>query len=309
MLINILLLVIGFVLLVRGADAFVDGSVAVARRWHIPEIVIGLTIVAMGTSAPEAAVSITSAFHGANGVAIGNVLGSNIANIFLILGVTAIISVLSVGKNTVRYEIPFVGFITLVLMWMGARYGMVSHWGAAILCALFVTFWVYLFFISNGTPNDDMPAVKQMSVAKMLLYIIGGIIALVLGGNLTVDSAVKIATAVGVSDRIIGLTIVAIGTSLPELVTCVIAAAKGQSDIAIGNIVGSNIFNILFVLGVAGLIHSIPFDSAFLVDGGIAMLAVILLFAATARSGKLTRIWGVIFVLLYAIYIGHLVLM
>ena len=154
MLINILLLVIGLVLLVRGADAFVDGSVAIARRWHIPEIVIGLTIVAMGTSAPEAAVSITSAFYGANGVAIGNVLGSNIANIFLILGVTAVISVLSVGKNTVRYEIPFVGFITLVLMWMGARYGMVSHWGAAILCALFVAFLAYLFRISGDGAGD-----------------------------------------------------------------------------------------------------------------------------------------------------------
>jgi cation:H+ antiporter len=142
----------------------------------------------------------------------------------------------------------------------------------------------------------------------MLLYIIGGIAALIFGSNLTVSSAVDIAHALNVSDRIIGLTIVAIGTSLPELVTCIVAATKGQSDIAIGNIVGSNIFNILFVLGVAGLIHSIPFDSAFFVDGGIAMLAVILLFAATARSGKLTRMWGVVFVLLYAIYIGCLVL-
>ena len=308
MLLNILLLIIGFVLLVRGADAFVDGSVAVARRWHIPEIVIGLTIVAMGTSAPEAAVSIASAFHGANGVAIGNVLGSNIANIFFILGVTAIISVLSVGKNTVRYEIPFVGLITLVLMWIGAQYGVVSHVGAMLLCVLFIAFLIYLFFISGDKPNDDMPTVKQMSIAKILLYVFGGIVALIFGSNITVDSAVAIASALNVSDRIIGLTVVAFGTSLPELVTCVIAASKGQSDIAIGNIVGSNIFNILFVLGVAGLIHSIPFDSAFLVDGGIAMLAVILLFAATARSGKLTRCWGIIFVLLYVIYVGHLIL-
>lgn len=308
MLINILLLVLGFVLLVRGADAFVDGSVAIARRWHIPEIVIGLTIVAMGTSAPEAAVSIASAFKGANGVAIGNVLGSNIANIFLILGVTATITALSVVKNTIRYEIPFVGFITLLLMWMGAQYGMVSHIGAAILCVLFVAFLVYLYFISNGAPSDDMPAVKQMSIAKILLYIIGGVVALVLGGNLTVNSAVEIAGALGVSDRIIGLTIIAVGTSLPELVTCVIAATKGQSDIAIGNIVGSNIFNILFVLGIAGLIHSIPFDSAFLIDGGFAMFAVILLFMATARTGKLSRPMGVLFVALYAFYIMYTIL-
>ena len=173
---------------------------------------------------------------------------------------------------------------------------------------LFIVFLIYLFFISGDKPNDDMPTLKQMSIAKILLYVFGGIAALVVGSNITVDSAVAIAGMLNVSDRIIGLTIVAFGTSLPELVTCVIAASKGQSDIAIGNIVGSNIFNILFVLGVAGLIHSIPFDSAFFVDGGIAMLAVVLLFAATARSGKLTRCWGIIFVLLYAFYIGCLVL-
>lgn len=308
MLINLLLLVLGFVLLVRGADAFVDGSVAIARRWHIPEIVIGLTIVAMGTSAPEASVSILSAFHGANGVAIGNVLGSNIANIFLILGVTAIISALSVGKNTVRYEIPFVGFITLLLMWLGSQYGMVSHMGAALLCALFVSFLIYLYFITGDAQNDDMPAVRHMSIAKILLFIVGGVIALVVGGNLTVISAVAIAGALGVSDRIIGLTIIAVGTSLPEFVTCVIAAFKGQSDIAIGNIVGSNIFNILFVLGIAGLIHTIPFDSAFIIDGAIAMLAVILLFAATARTMKLNRLWGLVFVAAYISYIVYTIL-
>ena len=295
-------------LLVRGADAFVDGSVAVARRWHIPEIVIGLTIVAMGTSAPEAAVSIASAFHGANGVAIGNVLGSNIANIFLVLGLTAAISALPVGKNTVRYEIPFVGAITLVLMWLGWRYGMISHWGATLLCVLFVGFIGYLFFVSGGEQSDDMPPAKQMSGIKMLIYIIGGIIALVIGSNLTVNSAVEIAHVLNVSDRIIGLTVVAVGTSLPELITCVVAAFKGQSDIAVGNIVGSNIFNILFVLGIAGIIQTIPFDMAFLTDGAIAMLAVVLLFAATARTGKLSRSMGILFVALYVFYIGYTII-
>ena len=308
MLLSIILLIIGFVLLVRGADTFVDGATAIARRWHIPEIVIGLTIVAMGTSAPEAAVSITSAFQGANGVAIGNVFGSNIANILLILGVTSAICALTVVKNTVRYEIPFVGFITLLLMWMGWRYGMISHGGAAVLCGLFLAFLAYLFVMSKGTPSDDLPPAKQMSIAKILLYIIGGIIALVFGSNLTVNSAVDIAHALNVSDRIIGLTIVAFGTSLPELVTCIIAALKKESDIAIGNIVGSNIFNILFVLGIAGLIHTIPFDRAFLIDGAFAMLAVILLFAAVARTGKLSRAMGVFFVLLYIAYIGYTVI-
>lgn len=305
MLLNIVLLILGFVLLVRGADVFVDGSVAIARRWHVPEIVIGLTIVAMGTSAPEAAVSIASAFRGANGVAIGNIFGSNIANILLILGVTATISTLTVGRNTTRYEIPFVGFITLLLMWLGWRFGMITHVGAGVLFWLFVVFLGYLFAVSGDNASDEMPADKQMSVLKIIAFIVGGIIALVIGSNLTVNSAVEIAHALNVSDRIIGLTIVAVGTSLPELVTCVVAATKGQSDIAIGNIVGSNIFNILFVLGIAGLIHTIPFDSAFLIDGAVAMLAVVLLFMATARSGKLTRSAGILFVILYVLYIVY----
>ena len=305
MLLNIILLILGFVLLVRGADVFVDGSVAIARRWHVPEIVIGLTIVAMGTSAPEAAVSIASAFHGANGVAIGNIFGSNIANILLILGVAATISTLTVGRNTTRYEIPFVGFITLLLMWLGWRFGMITHTGAGVLFCLFVAFLGYLFAVSGDDVGDEMPADKQMSVLKIIAFIVGGIIALVIGSNLTVNSAVEIAHALNVSDRIIGLTIVAVGTSLPELVTCVVAATKGQSDIAIGNIVGSNIFNILFVLGIAGIIHTIPFDSAFLVDGAVAMLSVVLLFMATARSGKLTRSAGIFFVILYALYIVY----
>lgn len=303
MLLNIFLLILGFILLVRGADVFVDGSVAIARRWHIPEIVIGLTVVAMGTSAPEAAVSITSAFHGANGVAIGNVFGSNIANIFLVLGLTSIISTLSVGRNTTHYEIPFVGFITLLLMWMGWQYGMISHGCAAVLCGLFVLFLVYLFAISNGESNDDMPTEKHMSIAKTILFIVGGIAALVIGSDVTVNSAVNIAQSLNVSDRVIGLTIVALGTSLPELVTCIVAALKHQSDIAIGNIVGSNIFNILFVLGIAGLVHTIPFDAAFIADGAIAMLAVVALFAATARTGRLGRVTGILFV---AIYFGYI---
>ncbi|MBO4625984.1 MAG: calcium/sodium antiporter [Alphaproteobacteria bacterium] len=293
----------GFILLVRGADVFVDGSVAIARRWHIPEIIIGLTVVAMGTSAPEAAVSITSAFQGANGVAIGNVFGSNIANIFLVLGLTSIISALSVGRNTTHYEIPFVGFITLLLMWMGWQYGMISHACAALLCLLFVLFLVYLFAVSDGETGDDMPTEKHMSIVKTLLFIVGGIAALVIGSDITVNSAVKIAQTLNVSDRVIGLTIVALGTSLPELVTCIVAALKHQSGIAIGNIVGSNIFNILFVLGIAGLVHTIPFDAAFIADGAIAMLAVVALFAATARTGRLGRVAGILFV---AIYFGYI---
>lgn len=307
MLLDLILLVFGFVLLIKGADYFVDGASSLATRMCIPPIIIGLTVVAMGTSAPEAAVSISSALHGSNAIAIGNVLGSNIANIFLILGFTAMITTLTVQKNTVRYEIPFVGFITLLLCWMGARYGMISRAGAGCLLGLFTAFLIYLYFISRNTECElDTP--KTLSPAKIALFIVLGLIALVWGSNLTVESACALARYVGVSERVIGLTIIAIGTSLPELVTSVIAARKGESDIAIGNIVGSNIFNILFVLGVAGVILPIPFNPAFLFDGAIAVMAVLLLFMFTARTKTLTRTRGIFFVLMYIAYLVWLIL-
>lgn len=307
MLIDLLLLVIGFVLLIKGADYFVDGASSLATRMCIPPIIIGLTVVAMGTSAPEAAVSISSAMHGSNAIAIGNVIGSNIANIFLILGVTAMITTLTVQKNTVRYEIPFVGLITLLLCWMGMSYGVISRAGAGVLLGLFAAFLIYLYIISRET-ECDIDAPKSLGKIKIALYIILGLVALVWGSNITVESAVSIARYIGVSERVIGLTIIAIGTSLPELVTSVIAARKGQSDIAIGNIVGSNIFNILFVLGIAGLILPIPFNPAFLFDGAIAILAVALLLMFICRGKCLTRVPGILFVVIYIAYLAWLIL-
>ena len=306
MLVDLILLVVGFVLLIKGADYFVDGASSLATRMCIPPIIIGLTVVAMGTSAPEAAVSISSALHGSNAIAIGNVLGSNIANVFLILGVTALITTLTVQKNTVRYEIPFVGLITLLLCWMGAQYGVISRAGAGLLLVLFVMFLGYLFIISRNT-ECSIEETKTLSQAKIALYIILGLVALVWGSNLTVESACALARYVGVSERVIGLTIIAIGTSLPELVTSVIAARKGESDIAIGNIVGSNIFNILFVLGIAGIILPIPFNPAFLFDGAIALMAAVLLFMFIARKKILTRGPGILFILIYIAYLVWLI--
>ncbi len=307
MLIDLILLVVGFVLLIKGADYFVDGASSLATRMCIPPIIIGLTVVAMGTSAPEAAVSISSAIQGSNAIAIGNVIGSNIANIFLILGLAAMIATLSVQRNTVRYEIPFVTLITILLCWMGAHYGFVSRSGAMLLLGLFVLFLIYLYFVSRNTECClDCP--KVLSKTKIALYIILGLVALVWGSNITVESAVSIAQYLGVSQRVIGLTIVAIGTSLPELVTSVIAARKGESDIAIGNIVGSNIFNILFVLGIAGVILPIPFNPAFLFDGVIAILATVLLWLFTCRGCRLTRAPGILFVVIYIAYILWLIL-
>lgn len=305
MILNILLLIVGFILLTRGADFFVDGASALAQKLKIPAIVIGLTVVAMGTSAPEASISIMSALHNSDSIAIGNVIGSNIANIFLILGVTSVISALAVQKNTLFYEIPFVGFITILLCYMGMAYGEISRDSAFILLGLFVMFLLYLYMISKQNPVSE-PEIKQISGLKIAWYIIGGLAMLVFGGRLTVDSAINIARFVGVSERIIGLTIVAFGTSVPELVTCVVAAIKKQSDIAIGNIIGSNIFNILFVLGIAGAISPIPFKPEFLFDGAFAILAIVLLMLFSYKHRKLGRTAGIIFLGIYGVYLALL---
>lgn len=306
MLWNILLLVIGFVLLIRGADAFVDGASALARRFNIPEIIIGLTVVAMGTSAPEAAVSISSVLHGAGGVAIGNVIGSNIANILLILGVTAVITPLFVQKKTIQYEIPFVIFITIVMMWFGARYGEITRWAAGILMAFFVLFLRYLY---NGAEKNMVHKVstRNMPVFKILMMLVLGVIALILGSKFTVSSATNLAELLKVPNRIIGLTLIALGTSLPELVTCVIAARKKHTDLIIGNIIGSNIFNILFVLGVAGLVLPIKFEYAFLVDAAISVVITTFLWIVTIYEQSLNRKMGLFFLACYAFYLIYLI--
>lgn len=306
MFISIILLILGFVLLSKGADVLVDGASAVARKFNIPEIVIGLTIVACGTSAPEAAVSISSVINGATGVGVGNILGSNIANILLILGVSALISNLYVQKNTVLYEIPFVAFVSLLLMFFGWQYGMVSRVAAMILCALFVLFLFYLYIISKNQ-KDNMSPHENMQVWKMVSFVIFGIAALIIGAKLTVNSAVDIARALNISERVIGLTVIAFGTSLPELITCIVAAIKKCSDIVIGNIIGSNIFNILFVLGITGVIRPIPFENVFLVDSAWGIVATVLLLIFVLRDRILTKSKGIIFLILYAIYVTTLI--
>ncbi len=306
MLLSIILLIIGLTLLSKGADFFIDGASNLALKFKIPAIIVGLTVVAMGTSAPEASVSIASALKGINGVAIGNIIGSNIANIFLILGVTSIICALNIQKNTIKYEIPFVGFITILLCALGSFFGEVNRLGAIVLLFFFALFFVYLFKISKESNNFAVEE-KTLSLFKIVLFVLGGLAALVYGSNLTVNSAVDIAQRLHVSDRIIGLTIIAIGTSLPELITCVVAALKKQSDLAVGNIIGSNIFNILFVLGITGVIEPIEFSADFFFDGFIALFTVILLFVYTAKSKVLAKWQGVTFLLLYFGYIASLI--
>ena len=271
--IAIALLIVGFVMLTKGADWFVDGSSALAFRLGIPQLVIGLTIVAMGTSAPEAAVSITSALKGNEGITVGNVVGSNIMNILLILGIASVIVPLAVQKSTRMIEIPYMIAITVLFGVLGYTGEMVTRVEGGILWIAFLIYLGYLLWMAKKGKEDNEPDEKQKSLPVQLLMILAGLICIVLGSDFVVDGATEIAKVIGISERIIGLTIVAFGTSLPELVTSIAAARRGNADIAIGNIVGSNVFNILFVAGTSALISPIVFESKLKRSGGIIMLA------------------------------------
>lgn len=304
--VSIILLILGFVMLVKGADWFVDGASGLATRLGIPQLVIGLTIVAMGTSLPEAAVSITAAIKQNAGISIGNVLGSNILNILIILGITSVLVSVAVQKSTYFYEIPFMLVITGILLVMGVTGQEVTRIEGMILLVLFGLYLVYLYFLSKQSKEEPPEEKKQLSIGKCIFFIILGGIMIVWGSDLAVKGASDLARIFGVSERFIGLTIVALGTSLPELVTSVTAARKGNADIAIGNIVGSNIFNILFVLGISSTICDIPYALSFRVDAVIAIIAGVLLWLFSIRKKKLTRSGGVVMLMAYAAYFVYL---
>ena len=268
MILQLFCLIAGFVLLIKGADIFVEGASKLASKLNIPPIVIGLTIVAFGTSAPEAAISITSALGGNVDLAVGNIIGSNIMNVLLILGITGCIAKLKVNNNTYRYEIPFVMVITLVLLMLGKFGSSIDRFDGVLLWGLFLLFLYYLYRL------------------------------------VTIDAATYIAEELGVSQRLIGLTIIAFGTSLPELVTSMTAAWKGKSDLAIGNIVGSNIFNILFVLGTTALISpkAVAFESGFIIDGIVAIGALFLLYTFIGSDGYLKKSGAIIMLIGYLAY-------
>ena len=303
-LLQVFLLVLGFAMLIKGADWFVEGASGIARKLGIPQLVVGLTIVAMGTSAPEAAVSITAALKKNASIAIGNVVGSNILNILIILGVTAVITSVAIQKSTFQIEMPYMILITIVLVVMGLSGDCISRIEGIILWVLFIAYLIYLFVLArNG--KEESEDVKK-SIWKLVLAAIAGGVIVVWGSNITVDSATAIAKILGMSDRFIGLTIVALGTSLPELVTSVTAAKKGNADIAIGNIVGSNIFNILFVIGTSALITPVPYEPNFIVDGMIAIAAGLLLWISVAKKKVLRRPWGIVMLVCYAAYFVYL---
>ena len=297
---QLVLLCVGFAMLVKGADWFVDGSSGIATKFGIPQLVIGLTIVAMGTSAPEAAVSITAAIKGNADITVGNIVGSNILNILIILGISSLITSVAVAKSTIRVEIPFMMVITLLLLVMGYN-GTINLVEGIILLLLFVLYLAYLFILAkkDGGNEED---IKELSVTKALLWTVIGLFLIVYGSNVTVDAATKIAKVLGLSERFIGLTIVALGTSLPELFTSVSAARKGNADIAIGNIVGSNIFNILFVVGISASIIPVPFAEGFRFDTVVALVAALILWLCPMKDKKLKRWAGVLMLVSYAIY-------
>ena len=309
MILDIVVLIVGFVLLIKGADFLVVGASGIAEKFHIPPIVIGLTIVAFGTSAPEAAISISAGLKGVTGISIGNVLGSNSINILLILGITACIVPLKVEKNTIWREIPFTIGITVLLVVLGAIFGKIGFFAGCIFWILFIGFLVYLFRMAMKNQEEVVECPhKRQPVWVLALVTAIGLAAIILGSDMTVDSASNIASRLGMSDRLIGLTIVAFGTSLPELVTSITAARKDNVDIAIGNIVGSNIFNILFVLGTTCLVTTVPYASKFLIDGIVCIGAAVLLWLCVVKTKELKRWGGALFLICYVGYFVYLLM-
>lgn len=316
---QIFILAAGFTMLIKGADFFVDGSSGIAARFGIPQLVVGLTIVAMGTSAPEAAVSISAALKGNAGITIGNVVGSNILNILIILGLTALLTkkIVPVASSTIKYEMPFMIVVTLILLWMGYAGNRISRLEGAGLWSVFLLYLYYLLKMAKkgaDKKSDDKEGEitgregdkKEKSMAMLFLLTAVGLALIVIGSSVTVDAATAIAKIIGLSERFIGLTIVALGTSLPELFTSVSAARKGNADIAIGNIVGSNIFNILFVVGISALITPVVFESKFIVDSIVAVIAGALLWIFSFRGKSLNRFEGCLLLLGYLGYFIYL---
>lgn len=304
---EILLIVLGFVLLIKGADFLVDGASSVAKKFHIPEIVIGLTIVSIGTSMPELFVSTTSALQGSADMSIGNIIGSNICNLLLILGLSAVISPVKFQKSTRNIEIPMCFAITVVFMVLANLGKIISFADSIILLVLFAGFIGYTLYVSKkGQAEAGVSEQEEQngSMLKNMLLIVIGIVGLKFGGDFTVNNAVVIAQTLGISEKVIGLTILAIGTSLPELVTSVVAAVKGNDDIAIGNIIGSNIFNMLMIIGVTAFITPLAYNVTYNVQLIILLFALILLevFAFTKPKDNMTRSNGIVYVALYAVY-------
>lgn len=315
---NILLLIGGLALILIGANGLTDGAAAVAKRFHISDLVIGLTIVAFGTSAPELVISVISALHGSAELAIGNVVGSNIFNVLVIVGCTALVLPIQIGEGTLSKEIPFVILASLVLfvcandvMLDGAATNVIDRSDGLLLLAFFLIFMSYTFAIArSGTAEEaEGEKVKSMPVWKSTVYIVGGLAGLIFGGQFFVDGASGIARSLGVSESMIGLTLVAVGTSLPELATSIAAALKKKPGIAIGNVIGSNLFNIFFVLGCSATVFPLPMGRINNFDLWV-MIASAMLFWLVGwffKKRTITRVEGGLLVVCYIVYTAYLI--
>ena len=319
----IVFLIIGFVLLIKGADFFVEGSSSVAKRLHVPSIIIGLTIVAMGTSLPETAVSVSASITGNNELAVSNVVGSNIFNLMVVIGVCAMIATVNVAKETIKRDIPFslicAGLLLLLgILGFGDKSGMtLGHFDGVIFIGAFAGYILYMIKIAlkaskegkkveiEGGSDED---IKLIPVPLSILFIIGGAIAIAIGGDMTVDAASRIASDLGMSQTLIGLTIVSIGTSLPELVTSIVAARKNEVDMALGNAIGSNVFNILMVLGIASAISPISIITENIIDLCVLIVFTICVWIFAGTRKKIGRIEGFSMVALYLIYAVYIII-
>ena len=326
-----LLLIIGFICLIKGADWFVDGSSSVARLLKVPSIVIGLTIVAFGTSAPELAVSVTAALNGSNGIAVGNVVGSNFFNLLMIIGICALIKPMKISKNMLKSEFP-VSIVCGILLFVMLADATVFNKAANILSRMdgIILLVLFTLFVVAQVRNalrgrkasqsveaaqdaelravqEETDEIKVLSPVKSVVLILVGLVLVIFGGNLVVDNATLIAQSFGLSDAFIGLTIVAFGTSLPELFTSISATRKGENDLALGNVIGSNIFNILFILGVSSALHPIAVDVASLIDLALLTIMSIITYILAWRKCQLNRVAGIIMIVMYLGYVGYLI--
>ena len=315
---SFILLIVGFCFLIKGADVFVDGAASIARKFNVPAMIIGLTIVAMGTSAPEAAVSITSSLAGQNDMSVANVVGSNFFNILMVLGVSSIIVKLPVDKNTIKKDAPFLIFASAMMLLFASDLRMTRVEGL-----LFLVMFAYFLFTtiksaktlsmeSETNSGENAAAIEtasteEISMPKTIFVSLLGVVGIVLGGDMVVNSATSIATSFGMSANLVGLTIVAIGTSLPEFVTSIVAIKKGETDIAIGNVIGSNLFNILLVLGLATTINPISISMLALIDVCFMVFITILLYLFMKKN-SLVKAQGFVLVALYVLYMSYTIL-
>ena len=315
---SFILLIIGFFFLIKGADLFVDGAASIARKFNIPSMIIGLTIVAMGTSAPEAAVSITSSLSGQNDMSVANVVGSNFFNILVVLGVSSLISKLPVQKNTIKKDTPILLIVSGLLLVFGIN-KYISRIEGLILLIVFVYFLYSTVKMAKSATNLDSSSDNEIALAesdtttqtpilKTVILSVIGILGIVIGGDMVVDSATSIATLFGMSANLVGLTIVAIGTSLPEFVTSIVAIKKGETEIAIGNVIGSNIFNILLVLGLATFISPITISTLALIDIIFMLCITILLYLFMKKDYSLLKKHGIILVGIYIVYMSYTII-